>query len=206
MRIHDQAFPTDGGARFFEIHAHNNHDAVADFVGELGEFFCVLGAGDGVVDRAGADDEQETFVIGENQAMDFFASMGDEGGLGFGLGQFGHELSGRGQDLCFCDMDIGRFLHGETDRVSPVLCCKSERDLIADSEKEVGRSPTPKRPAICFLSYPKTPARREECGKSNTMKTTQEKAVVNKIFCRFENAICKFDYRNRLGKWKISSL
>ena len=32
----------------------------------------------------------------------------------------------------------------------------------ATREKKVGRSPTPKRPAICFLSYPKTPARREK--------------------------------------------
>ncbi len=29
--------------------------------------------------------------------------------------------------------------------------------FLTDSVKEVGRSPTPKRPAICFLSYPKCP-------------------------------------------------
>ena len=115
MRIHDEAFPADGGARLFEIHPHDDHDPVADFGGELGEFLRVLNAGSGVVNRAGADDEQEAFVVSEDQAVNFFAGMSDERGLGFGLRLLGHELRGRGQDLSFCDVDIGRFLH-EGDR------------------------------------------------------------------------------------------
>jgi len=72
----------------------------------------VFGTGSGVVDRARADHQQETFVVGENQAANFFARMGDKRGLRFGLGLLGHELRGRGQDTGFNDVDVGRFLHG----------------------------------------------------------------------------------------------
>lgn len=113
VRVHDEALPPDGGARFFEVDAHDDHDAVGDLVGEGGEAASVVAAGVEVVDGAGADDEEEAFVVGEDEPVDFAAGAGDESGLGFGFGEFGEERGGRGEGAGLDDVDIRCSLHVE---------------------------------------------------------------------------------------------
>ena len=76
VRIHDQALPADGGARFFEIDAHDDHHAVGDLAGERGEPAGVVAAGLEVVDRAGADDQEEALVVGEDEPVDIARGRG----------------------------------------------------------------------------------------------------------------------------------
>src|ERR1035437_6297413 len=84
------------------------------------------------------------------------------------------------------------------------LSCKPPRSDILDSRKEVGRSPTPKRPALCFLSYPKTSAKRKKCGKSNEGNSAYERSSVNKIFEKYCWSICKPKSENNLPHVRFS--
>ncbi len=111
MRVHHESLPADGGARFFEIDAHDDHHAVGNFLGEGGEASGVVAAGVEVVDRARSDDEEETFIVGEDESLDFAAGVGDEGGLRFGFRDFGEERGGRGKGAGFDDVDVGCSLH-----------------------------------------------------------------------------------------------
>ena len=70
--IVDQAFPADGGARLFEIDAHDDQQiGGAAFFGFLQLRGIFLRRFD-VVDRAGAHDHQQT-VVGAMQECDEFA-------------------------------------------------------------------------------------------------------------------------------------
>src|SRR5690606_2278761 len=111
MRVHDQALPADGGAGFFKIDAHDDHDAVGDFGGEGGEAAGVVEAGLGAVDRAGADHEQETFVVGEDDPVDVPAAAGDEVALRGAFGQLGQQLGRSGQGAGLNDIDVRSLLH-----------------------------------------------------------------------------------------------
>jgi hypothetical protein len=62
LRIHDEALPADGGPRFFEIDAHDDHHALAHFGGEFGEAFGIFLPALDVVDAARTNDEQEARV------------------------------------------------------------------------------------------------------------------------------------------------
>jgi hypothetical protein len=61
-RIVDVALPAGRGARLFEIHAHHQQQRVGDFVGERLQAPGVVEAGHRVVDRAGADDDEQARV------------------------------------------------------------------------------------------------------------------------------------------------
>jgi hypothetical protein len=111
VRVHDEAFPADGGAGLLEVDAHDDHHAVGDLAGEGGEAAGVVAAGVEVVDGAGADDQEEAFVVGEDEPVDLAAGAGDEFGLGFGLRQLREQGGGRGQGTGLDDIDVGSFLH-----------------------------------------------------------------------------------------------
>lgn len=111
MRIHDEPLPADGGARFFKIHAHDHHDTVGNFRGESREPLRIVTTRFQVVDGAGADDEQEPFVIGEDDAMEVASGLGHKFGLRSGLGQLVEEIGGRREDPCLNDIDVGSLLH-----------------------------------------------------------------------------------------------
>ncbi len=69
-RVVDVALPADGGARLFEIDAHDDLQRVADFIGQLLQAVGVIEAGDRVVDGAGADDDEQAVILAvENLAQ-----------------------------------------------------------------------------------------------------------------------------------------
>ena len=85
--IVDEALPAEGGAGLFEVDAHDD----AELVGELGdgglEEFGVFAGGFGVVNGAGADDDDEArSVFAVEDVDDFVAGLEDGGGGRFGEG------------------------------------------------------------------------------------------------------------------------
>jgi hypothetical protein len=113
VRVHDQALPADGRPGLLKIDPHHDHDPIGNLVGEPRQAFGILAAGGHVVDRARTDDEEEAFVLGEDQAVDFLASLGDECRLGFRFRQFAEQVGRRGQEPGLDDIDIGSALHQE---------------------------------------------------------------------------------------------
>jgi hypothetical protein len=59
----DVALPAHRGARLFEIDAHDDLQRVADFVGQRLQAAGVVEAGHRVVDRAGADDDEQAVIL-----------------------------------------------------------------------------------------------------------------------------------------------
>ncbi len=66
VRIVDQALPADGGARLLEIDPHHDLEAVGELFAQVGEALGVVDGRHGIMDRAGADDDQQA-VIGAVQ-------------------------------------------------------------------------------------------------------------------------------------------
>ncbi|MNZ48630.1 hypothetical protein D3C78_663780 [compost metagenome] len=99
VRVVDQAFPADGGARFFEIHAHDQVQRVGHFLGQHFQALGVLVGGLDVVDRARADHDEQAMVLAvENIAHHFTAGSHSLQGLG-AEGDFLLELIGGDQGL-----------------------------------------------------------------------------------------------------------
>ena len=61
-RIVDQALPPDGGARFLEIHAHENADGIGQLFAQSGETLRIIERPFRVVDRARSDDGEQSRV------------------------------------------------------------------------------------------------------------------------------------------------
>jgi hypothetical protein len=104
--IVDQALPAEGGAGLFEVDAHDE----AEFVGELGdggfEEFGVLAGGVGVVDGAGADDDEEAVVFAVEDVDDLLAGLEDGGGGLLGDGQLFFEEDGWQDDFGPGDAEV----------------------------------------------------------------------------------------------------
>ncbi len=113
------------------------------------------------MDRTGADNQQETAVVGENEAVNLLAGAGDEGGLGFRLGQGLHQCGRGGEETGFDDVDVGRALH-ETKTVKEEPAARQARTSRSDlpsrgpEKKLPGRLPLSDR-AFAFLVTPKLP-------------------------------------------------
>ena len=80
----DQPLPTDGGAGFLEVGAHDYQQVFAVQVFELEEFGGVFEGGRWVVDGTGADNDEEAVVgvLAVDDRDDFFAG-GYDRGFGF---------------------------------------------------------------------------------------------------------------------------
>ena len=111
MRIVDQALPADGRARLLEINAHDDFQAVGQFVAQRVQAAGVFQRAAFVVDRARADDHQQARVCLPQDADDAFAAVRD-GGAGFrhGRKQILHRARRREPDD-FADMQILRLEH-----------------------------------------------------------------------------------------------
>ena len=75
VRVVDEAFPAHGGARFFEIHAHHNQQFFFVFFAQGQKLAGVFERGFGVVDGAGADNQQQALVAAVHQIGDFLAGL-----------------------------------------------------------------------------------------------------------------------------------
>lgn len=63
IRVVDQSLPADGGTRLLEVGAHDNQQIILVFLFQLHQSVAVFERHLGVVDRAGADDDEETALI-----------------------------------------------------------------------------------------------------------------------------------------------
>ena len=83
VRVVDVAFPAHGGARFFKIHAHDDHQRIGDLVGQRLQATGVVYAGDRVMNRAGAHDDKRARVFVFENIDELCASLGNgRAGLG----------------------------------------------------------------------------------------------------------------------------
>jgi hypothetical protein len=71
-------FPADGGARFLEIHAHDDVQIVAQAFAQLFQTARIFQSGVGIVDGTRPDDYQQAIVRADQDVMDRLAG-GDDG-------------------------------------------------------------------------------------------------------------------------------
>ncbi len=105
-RVIDEALPAEGGAWFLKIDAHDD----AELGGELGhDFFeaaSVFACGGGVVDGAGAGDDQQPVVALVQDVHDLAARMEDSSGCRFGNGHLLFQEDRRQNNFCGPDAQV----------------------------------------------------------------------------------------------------
>src|SRR5690606_23090745 len=75
--IVDQSFPADSGARLLEIDAHDQIQRIADFVRKFPEASRVVLGRIDIVDRAGADDDEQSMVLAVEDVANDLAAFYD---------------------------------------------------------------------------------------------------------------------------------
>ena len=88
MRVVEQAFPADGGARFFKVNAHDDAQLFAVFFAQGQEAVGIFARGFDVVDGAGADDDEQSRVVVVQDGVDVAPRLVH----GFG-GAFAHRIA-----------------------------------------------------------------------------------------------------------------
>ena len=97
VRVVDQALPTHGSAWFLEIHAHHDFQGIGVLIAQRLQAAGVFQRGGRVVDRAGADDDEQTVVLAMHDVVDVFAGLGDQLFHGRTLdGKEANQMFGRG--------------------------------------------------------------------------------------------------------------
>ena len=76
VRVVDQAFPADGGARLLEVHAHDQEQGIGHFGSQALEAIGVLVGGLDVVDRAGADHHEQAMILAIEDVAYHFTAVG----------------------------------------------------------------------------------------------------------------------------------
>jgi hypothetical protein len=89
VRVHHQSLPANCRARFLKVDAHDDHDPIRDLLGQGRETAGVVATALDIVNRTRANDEEEAFIVGEDQPVDFSTRVGDKLGLGGGFWHFG---------------------------------------------------------------------------------------------------------------------
>lgn len=84
----DEAFPADGGARFFEINSHNDEQLALVFFTQGKQTPGVFEGGFGVVDGAGTDDDEQAVAAAAHKIGNLAAGGFDQLGGGFADGEF----------------------------------------------------------------------------------------------------------------------
>ena len=82
--IVDQPFPADGGARFFEVDPHHQHELVIHAPGQGRQAAGIVDGGLGVMDRAGADHDHQAAVTALDYLLELLPAGVDEFGMGRG--------------------------------------------------------------------------------------------------------------------------
>ena len=106
VRIVDQSLPAHRGARLLEIDAHHDLEPVGKPFAQGGEAFGVVHGGDGIVDRAGTDDDQKAIVGAVEDGVDGVARRHHHARRGQGARYFAHDLLRRAQLFYFVDAKI----------------------------------------------------------------------------------------------------
>jgi len=102
----DESFPADGGARFFEVDAHDDFEGVVEFAAEGGQASGVIEGGFRVMNGAGADEDQDPGIGPVEDVLDGFAT-GDDGASGCLVQrQLGQQGPGGLEPDEFPDMDV----------------------------------------------------------------------------------------------------
>ncbi len=103
----DEALPAHDGAWFFKVHAH--HDLEFARVERRGGVQArgVVERGGGIVDRAGADDDEQTVVRAGEDRGGLAAGAGDGPGPGVGERQLILQHGGRDERLGGADTEVG---------------------------------------------------------------------------------------------------
>src|SRR5271168_1009593 len=78
--IVDESLPADGGARLFEVDAHDEAELLGELCDGALEQLGVLARGAGIVNGAGADDDEQAVVLAVEDVDDFGAGLEDRGG------------------------------------------------------------------------------------------------------------------------------
>ena len=106
--IVDEALPAHGGARLFEVGPHHDQQVFLVLLGLAHQPAGVFQAGLGIVDGAGAHDDQEAVVHAVHDGADFVASTFDDVSHPGVQRQLGDELLGSGQRRELADAKVGR--------------------------------------------------------------------------------------------------
>ena len=99
IRVVDQALPADGGARLLEVHAHDDEQLLTELVLQLGQSARVVQRGLRVMNRTGADDDQQPVVLAVQARANLITRVGDDFLSLIGQREFSEHLRGRGQRL-----------------------------------------------------------------------------------------------------------
>ncbi|GAB4005915.1 hypothetical protein GCM10029992_55140 [Glycomyces albus] len=106
VRVVDQALPAEGRAGLLEVDAHDHAQVVAERGGGRGQSPRVVRGRCGVVDRAGADDEQQPVVLAGQDVIDGSAAVPHEGGAVRAQRQFAAEHGRWHQGLEAADAQV----------------------------------------------------------------------------------------------------
>ena len=107
----DEAFPADGGTRFFKINAHDDEQLFIVFLTQGQQTAGVFEGGFGVVDGAGADNGEQAFVAAVDEVGDLVAGAFDEFGRLVVQRQFVEVGDGGQQFVYAVDADVVGFVH-----------------------------------------------------------------------------------------------
>ena len=76
VRIVDQAFPANGSPRLFKVNPHHQQQGIADFVGQFLQSVGIVPGSVHVVDRAGANYNEQTVVFAVHDVVDCLTAVG----------------------------------------------------------------------------------------------------------------------------------
>jgi len=110
--VHDEALPSDSGARFFKIDAHDDEELVLQFSGQLGQLVSIFESCFGIVNGAGACDNEEALVFTKKDLADFTAAFSNKSRLRIGGRDLSAKKARRWQGDVGGDVEIGDFFHG----------------------------------------------------------------------------------------------
>ncbi len=99
VRVVQQPFPANRGARFFHVGAHHQQQLVIDLCRQLGQAFGVFEGAGAVMQGAGADHHQQARITAIEHGTDGVAVGGDTFGKGVGQRQALAQYGGAGQRL-----------------------------------------------------------------------------------------------------------
>jgi hypothetical protein len=139
--IVDQALPAHRGAGLFEVRAHDHQEVFLVLLGLAHQPAGVFQPGLGIVDGAGADDDQEAVIHAVHDGADFVTAAFDDACRLFVQGQLCNEVLGRGKGGEFTDAQVRRGVLGccGVHVVGPVPDGKRARNSEPAGETAKGR-------------------------------------------------------------------